>query len=1128
MKNNHSSSGLAKRMLAIGIAIAFVATLMTPLISGSTAPIITESGKPAPITEAGSGGGIPEPETVVIQPNVTEGKDAMIFYSPGSPWNYNNVGAETNIFPGFDGTFEMRGLIQFTIPSRQAALLSATLSMYSYYIDAPGNGMNVTVYPVNESWTEGTGTLATPNNDNVSWVNRTTGNNWVTPGGTFDSTLKSYINVSEINTWYSWNITNIVNSWLYGGRVNNGLLINATSIGTPPYNFIRFYSSDYSTNTNYTPKLILSYAAEIDPPLSAITMQEDDPMLAIPLDGRGEGTVTHVSFPAQYVGLNPPFWGAGYNRLHIQMIYTSDQVGIEGTIRRISFDRGMGYSDIVGVFNNFNIKMAHTNLTTLTDTFANNYYGYLIEVFPTQTFFANSSNMDTAIHLDLNDNFTYDSAHNLLIDITWNGDSGVNVPVDYIGSTAKALYVNTGAATGTVDNFLPVIKFWTDVVDNAVIDNGKGGFNLPFSTNVNEAHHQILYNKTYLNQSGVVDKLGFQMSSSSPAYVILENFSIRMAHSTNDTLDANYASHTATPWVEVFNKSSYNISGNSTPEWVIIDINNIFTYNGINNLLVDIRFYGVGNPGVIMFWCTNLTAGVNCCVYGLSYSASIGTANEYRTNMQFIFLDSANLTWSATSSNLTLFTVAVSGRTLQITPVANMFGVGTIHLMLTNSNGLGVVLDVPLTIAPVNDAPVLTGVPTAITCVEDVNYVLNMTPYASDIDNDVSTLTYTTNSTFASINGSLITFNYPEGITSQSVNITVHDAPGLTASAIVAVTIIPVNDAPHLANFDTLLTCDATVAKSILVNPTDEETPTANLTISVSSSYANVTNHTITFLYPKGIGSEAVTVTVHDEQIYGVANSTSYILSVTILDHPDVVSYNPTGDTVPVDSYIVVEFDLAMNTTETEASFSLKLGATAINGTFAWTSNNTRLTFMPEDHLTNGLYDARIGTGARSAAGITILAPFAWNFTAALGSFDGDGDQIPDQYELDNGLDPNVNDAQSDKDGDGMPNKYEYDNQLNPQVNDAEADADNDGYTNLEEYDAGTNPQDPEDHPFSFMLILIIIIIVVVVALLALVLLMKRKPKPSEGVEEFYPQPETSQQSPAPPGPEQGQGPPQP
>ena len=53
---------------------------------------------------------------------------------------------------------------------------------------------------------------------------------------------------------------------------------------------------------------------------------------------------------------------------------------------------------------------------------------------------------------------------------------------------------------------------------------------------------------------------------------------------------------------------------------------------------------------------------------------------------------------------------------------------------------------------------------------------------------------------------------------------------------------------------------------------------------------------------------------------------------------------------------------------------------------------------------------------------------------------DADNDGMPDEYEIANGLDPNVDDASDDNDLDGGP----------------------DGLTNLEEYTAGTNPQDSD------------------------------------------------------------------
>lgn len=49
-----------------------------------------------------------------------------------------------------------------------------------------------------------------------------------------------------------------------------------------------------------------------------------------------------------------------------------------------------------------------------------------------------------------------------------------------------------------------------------------------------------------------------------------------------------------------------------------------------------------------------------------------------------------------------------------------------------------------------------------------------------------------------------------------------------------------------------------------------------------------------------------------------------------------------------------------------------------------------------------------------------------------------------------------------DADGDGMPNQWEIDNGTNPNVPDANEDPDNDGLTNIQEYAAGTNPLNPD------------------------------------------------------------------
>lgn len=71
---------------------------------------------------------------------------------------------------------------------------------------------------------------------------------------------------------------------------------------------------------------------------------------------------------------------------------------------------------------------------------------------------------------------------------------------------------------------------------------------------------------------------------------------------------------------------------------------------------------------------------------------------------------------------------------------------------------------------------------------------------------------------------------------------------------------------------------------------------------------------------------------------------------------------------------------------------------------------------------------------------------------------DRDGDGMPNQWEFDNGLDPDVNDAAGDPDGDGLSNLDEYQNGSDPQVGDTDAD----GLNDLEEFNLGTDPTNPD------------------------------------------------------------------
>jgi len=238
-----------------------------------------------------------------------------------------------------------------------------------------------------------------------------------------------------------------------------------------------------------------------------------------------------------------------------------------------------------------------------------------------------------------------------------------------------------------------------------------------------------------------------------------------------------------------------------------------------------------------------------------------------------------------------------SNRYIDINPAKDFSGSSDVVIKVIDTGGLSAQRQFKVTVNPVNDPPTISGVPD-LQLTEDIAYEFDVFPYIDDPDNERATLVVTENSNYATVIGHRITFNYPNGVTSQQVEITVSDGVS-TASQVITVNITPVNDPPV---FDAVSdkTVDEGVLFSFAVNATDIDSAilsysaaglpdgaTFNFstrTFNWTPSYlqGRLQPYTVTFNVSDGIVSVSISVNITvNNVVLPPAPPTASIVSIT-------------------------------------------------------------------------------------------------------------------------------------------------------------------------------------------------------------------------------------------------------
>ncbi|MCB9660636.1 MAG: tandem-95 repeat protein [Sandaracinaceae bacterium] len=295
--------------------------------------------------------------------------------------------------------------------------------------------------------------------------------------------------------------------------------------------------------------------------------------------------------------------------------------------------------------------------------------------------------------------------------------------------------------------------------------------------------------------------------------------------------------------------------------------------------------------------------------------------------------------------------------TLSLPPQPDAFGVA--NIVISADDGVNPVVTAPFvfTVAPVNDAPVLTGVIPAQTTNEDTPFTFTFG--VSDVDDDLDTQqTYTV--TFVSGNAAL----FPMGSIvlggaggtrsvmlspaldqngSATLRVTVTDMGGstptmLSVSQDVVVNVTPINDAPTIvpnAPIPNPLFVQERAAggpdnigpRTFTVN--DVETPVASLAVSATGSSGTVIEN-IAFVsvggdqfelrassFPNTFGDETITITVTDDGAGGSTGpaQTTFTVPVSVVavnDAPVFTVFNPAP------------FAAAQEDTSTQITFTVR------------------------------------------------------------------------------------------------------------------------------------------------------------------------------------------------------------
>lgn len=191
----------------------------------------------------------------------------------------------------------------------------------------------------------------------------------------------------------------------------------------------------------------------------------------------------------------------------------------------------------------------------------------------------------------------------------------------------------------SASNFATVTVSRAAVRDTVLHDGSTRGY--PFQGSLTSARTQMLVEQAQMGYGGVIDSIAWKMSSPNVSSVTFQNFTIKLVHTLHahsspalsTTFATNYDGETPTT---VFGPATFTVPPHAAGDLIWIDVNDIFTYDDVRNLIVEVTFNNPATSANVSVQTESSVAGQAWSLNATPYTATSATLAGNRA-FHFVF-----------------------------------------------------------------------------------------------------------------------------------------------------------------------------------------------------------------------------------------------------------------------------------------------------------------------------------------------------------------------------------------------------------------------------------------------------------------------------------------------------------